>query len=325
MSSTRPIFLVGCARSGTTLLSTMLHAHPRIAMPPETRFLVPAYYGRARFGDLQLPENRRALAESITGKGSKFRDLGLNRKRTVQAIVDGPPTIGSAFGIIWQEFASDRGKARWGEKRPAYWETLDAVRRLFPDAQIIHLVRDGRACAASLKKVDWWRSGVPGAAASWVLSNRVLDRLGRKLPAHSYYYLRYEDLLADPRGELTALCGFLEESFDEAMLDFASAAGDIVPERKTWHQLTRSGLDTSRVDAWRTSLTPAEIGLIELIGRNAMHKHGYAVSGVAERPAARAVVTSLSDLEKRSLSMARRRVRDAVQQRRDLNPVAYQA
>lgn len=324
MTSTRPIFLIGCPRSGTTLLTAMLHAHPRIAMPPETRFLIPAYYDRARFGDLRDSANRRALAEQITGKGSKFRDLGLDRKRTIEAIVAAAPTVGTAAGTVWREFAHGRGKARWGEKRPAYWQDLGAIRRMFPDAQIIHLVRDGRACVASLTRVDWWPHGIRGAVSTWVLANRVLDRLARTVASDSYHYLRYEDLLADPRGELTALCNFLDEPFDEAMLDYATAAGEIVPRRKTWHDLTRGALDASRVDAWRTSLRPDEIGLIEIVGRNTMRRHGYPVSGIAERPPAAEVLRCLADIEKRTAGMYRRRALDAVQRRRDVNALEYQ-
>lgn len=324
MTSSRPIFLIGCPRSGTTLLTVMMHAHPRIAMPPETRFLIPGYLGRREFGDLRRADNRRALAERITGKGSRFRDLGLNRERTVEAIVAAPPTVGSAMGTVWKEFARDRGKARWGEKRPAYWQDLAALQQMFPDAQYIHLVRDGRACMASLMKVDWWDEGAIGAVTSWVLANRELDRLGRKLPSSSYHYLRYEDLLADPRGELSALCRFLDEEFDEAMLDHASAALDIVPKRKTWHERTRSALDSTRIDAWRTSLPPNDIGLIELIGRSTMRRHGYEISGVGERPEPRQIAASVFDLEKHAAGIVQRRVRDSVQRRRDATPVAYQ-
>ena len=60
--SDRPVFVIGCPRSGTTMLQLMLHSHPRIAVPPETRFLVPAYYRRRTFGDLRDGARRRALA-----------------------------------------------------------------------------------------------------------------------------------------------------------------------------------------------------------------------------------------------------------------------
>src|SRR5690606_13260697 len=73
MPSDRPIFVIGCPRSGTTMLQLMLHSHPRIAVPPETRFVVPAYFSRRMYGDMRLAENRRRLATWIaTGKNTKF-------------------------------------------------------------------------------------------------------------------------------------------------------------------------------------------------------------------------------------------------------------
>jgi hypothetical protein len=137
--------------------------------------------------------------------------------------------------------------------------------------------------------------------------------------------MRYEDLLVDPRGELAALCRFLDEPFDEAMLDHATAAGDIVPRRKTWHDLTHGALDISRVDAWRTSLAPEEIGLVEIVGRNTMRRHGYQVSGIAERPPTTEVLRCLRNIERRTVGMYKRRAADAMQRRRDVNPLAYQA
>jgi Sulfotransferase family len=315
-SNDRPIFLVGCPRSGTTLLSAILHAHPRIAMPPETRFLLPVYRSRLEFGDLTIAANRRRLARRMTGRGTRFRDLGLARKDVIQKIVAAPPTVGSAAGTIWREFAHSRGKARWGEKRPAYWRDMALILRLFPDAQVIHLVRDGRACAASLKQVHWWPSGVPGAIAAWVLADRELRRVGQRLPADSYHRLRYEDLLADPRAELSALCKFLGEDFDEAMLDHASAARDIVPERKSWHVRTKGELDPARIAAWRTVLTPEEIGLFERVAAEPLRRNGYELSGVGAPPGPglwlayrRAHARSAAMMYKEWLVDAQRRIR----------------
>ena len=61
MSSDRPIFVVGCPRSGTTMLSLMIHAHPRLAMPPESRFLIKTWRKREKFGDLSTPRMRRSM------------------------------------------------------------------------------------------------------------------------------------------------------------------------------------------------------------------------------------------------------------------------
>jgi len=286
MSENRPIFLVGCPRSGTTLLSVMMHAHPRIAMPPETRFLIPAYRNRLQYGDLAQPENRRRLAEDLILDPGRFHELQLDKAEMVEKIVAAPPTLGSALGTIWREYARSRGKARWGEKRPAYWRDMGMILRLFPEAQIVHLVRDGRACVASLKRVHWWTSGPVSAMSSWTLADAELRRLGRRLPAGRYHRLRYEDLLSEPRAELGRLCAFLGEEFDAAMLDHGGAADDIVKSYKTWHEKARGDLDPKRIEAWRRELTPDEIGLFEAVAQRAMRRNGYEPSGIGKAPSA---------------------------------------
>jgi sulfotransferase family protein len=325
MSENRPIFLVGCPRSGTTLLSTMLHAHPRIAMPPETRFLLPAYRNRAAYGDLRQPENRRRLAHDLVADPGRFHELQLDRDDIVEKIVAGAPTIGSAAGTIWREFARSRGKARWGEKRPAYWRDMGMVLRLFPDAQIVHLVRDGRACVASLSKVHWWQHGTVGATSSWVLADRFLRSLGRKLPPDAYYRLRYEDLLADPRGELARLCAFLGERFDDQMLDYAKAADDIVPGYKErWHGRTRQALDPGRIEAWRADLTPSEIGLVEAVAARPMRRNGYRPSGIGRPPTPAERAAYYREYARKLRTIYRERAIDAVKRRRHPQPLADQ-
>ncbi|WP_369222076.1 sulfotransferase [Streptomyces sp. R39] len=119
-SSVRPVFVLGCPRSGTTLLQPMLHARPRIAPPPETRFVLSAYERRLGFGDLREPVNRAALAHWITGRRETlFCELGLDAEDVVGRITGGPPTLGSALGIALKAYADSHGKARWGDKRPA--------------------------------------------------------------------------------------------------------------------------------------------------------------------------------------------------------------
>jgi hypothetical protein len=125
--SDRPIFVMGCPRSGTTMLQLMLHSHPRIAIPPETRFVVTAYERRRDFGDLEYPANRRALAQWIVGRAeTKFLDLGLDPEPITEEIMGGPPALGAALGTVFQAYARRFGKPRWGDKRPSYIQHLDA-------------------------------------------------------------------------------------------------------------------------------------------------------------------------------------------------------
>ncbi len=322
VDNSRPIFIVGCPRSGTTLLSVLLHAHPHIAMPPETRFLLPAYYEREQFGDLTDPANRRRLAESITGKGTAFRDLRLKRPEVIEAVVAAPPTLGSALGTVWQEFARSRGKKRWGEKRPAYWRELDVVLRLFPDAQIIHLVRDPRSCVASLAQVPWWHNDVAHSTALWGVSTAETDRFGKKLSADTFHRVFYEDLVNDVRGTLGELCSFLGEEFAEEMLEHAGAAKDIVPARKTWHGLVGKQVDSSRVQGWRKTLDPKDIGLVELVSRRQMGRYGYERSDAGAHP--RPADTAAAVTRKAAIRswLVKRRVADARLRRRFPMPLA---
>ena len=218
--SDRPIFIIGCPRSGTTLLQLMLHSHPRIAVAPETRFVIPAYFHRKVYGDMREPENRRRLAQWIaTGKGTKFHELGLDRDEFVEAAVHAPGSLGSVIGTAFAEYARRFGKPRWGDKRPSYFQHVGTLRRMFPDAQFIHLIRDGRDCVASLKEMPWYRGNVYTAVANWAEAIDFGRRHAAELPKDAYFELRYEDLTADPEGALRALCTFLGEEYDPAMRD----------------------------------------------------------------------------------------------------------
>lgn len=276
----RPIFIVGCARSGTTMLQLMLHAHPRIAIPPETRFLLDAYQRRGEFGDLKVEANRRALASWIVErKGTAFRDLGLDPQETMDEIVAGPATLGSALGIVFRAYARRFDKPRWGDKRPAYLANLDALLRLFPDAQIVHIVRDGRDCVASLKEASWHKGGVPSAVSGW---NRGIDagrRAARQLGSDSFHELYYESLVDDPERELRRLCAFLGEEYDPAMAAPNELASVAVPKRKKWHALTHSAPTSKRVGSWAHRLEPWEIGLCESVMGDRLVRHGYELVG----------------------------------------------
>lgn len=286
MAGDRPIFVVGFPRSGTTLLALMIHAHPRLAMPPETRFLIETWRQRAAFGDLSAPAQRLALARSCVRPGSMIRDLGLDPDETVRAILAGPPTLGSAFGTVFKAFADRHGKARWGDKRPAYYQEVDVLLRLFPDAQVVQVVRDGRANLASLKRMPWWPVDSVGTMAAWSQAEYCARRYRHRLPADTFHLLRYESLVADPRATLTELCAFLDEDFDAAMLEPHQVA-EVVPERKHWHGNLTSGVSAGQVESWRQGLEPWELGLMEAVLPRKLARHGYLLSGAGTRPSPR--------------------------------------
>ncbi|RFU42690.1 sulfotransferase [Actinomadura logoneensis] len=320
-TSARPVFVFGCPRSGTTLLQLMLHSHPRLAIPAETRFVLPAYTGRCDFGDLTDRENRLRLAEWITARPeTKFADLGLDPAAVTEEIADGPATIGSALGIVFRAYARRFDRARWGDKRPSYSKHVPALLRMFPDAQFVHLVRDGRDCVASLREMPWYKLDLNHAIAAWReavdTGRRTSDRLG----ADAYYELRYENLVADPEGELRKLCVFLGEEFDPAMTEPRHIAELTVPPQKKWHSRTRSAVSSGRVGSWRSRLEPWEIGLAEAAFGDRLTAYGYEPSGMP-RPSAALLAKFAATAAHRRMAHRKADMRERWRRLHEPNPV----
>lgn len=323
MGAERPIFVLGCPRSGTTLLQLMLHAHPRIAIPPETRFVLTAYRSRNSYGDLRREANRRALALDITGnRRTLFYDLGLDAQQVVAEVASGPPTLGSVFGTIFRAYARRFGKPRWGDKRPGYYQCIPGLLRMFPDAQIVHLIRDGRDCVASLKSMPWARQDIYEAISTWTEAIDSCRRAARRMPPDAYAELRYERLVADPDGQLRELCDFLGEDYDQAMTQPHKVA-DSIPERKTWHAGNRRPITPAPSGTWRGRLDSSEVSLCERVMGRRLRELGYDLSG-APRPAAVHLARYSRVAVLRSGAAAKRAAGDRLERARERGPVECQ-
>jgi hypothetical protein len=265
----------------------MLSAHPSIAIPPETRFLMGMYWSRTKYGDLRRPEAREALARDIVDDPqTRFRYLGLDDEQTKAQIVAAPPTLGSAFGVVLSGYAQRYGKPRWGDKRPAYYAFMDELDHLFPDAQFVHLIRDPRACVESLKRQEWYPDDAAPCVAGWVHAVRSARRSGQRLGAQRYLEVRYEDLVSDPEAETKRVCEFLDEPFDEQMCRPELIADKVNPAHYQQRLQIKEGVNTATVQAWATRLPPDEIALVDRVARRWMAQLGYAPSpaaGTADR------------------------------------------
>lgn len=305
----RPIFIIGCPRSGTTLLSLMLHRHPRIAIPPENRFLLPVYFGRQDFGDLARAENRHRLAEKIV-TSDWFTDLRLDPQRVTHRITQEAWTVGAAIGLVLRAYSEQLDKPRWGDKRPGYRNAIWLIRRMFPDAQFIHIVRDGRDCVSSMKSVPPWdEKGFIARVCAWTEAIDRGERARKKLGADSFFELQYEHLVADPERQLSALCEFLGERFDDAMLRPENLAGEVVPEHQTWHVWTHKEVSRRSVGAFTDRLEPWQLQLCEAIMGDRLREYGYELTGApAPEPALLQEYRRFARNQRRR--MRRRRQRD---------------
>jgi hypothetical protein len=268
-----PFFIVGAQRSGTTMLRLMLNRHPHLAVPFESGF-IPEFDGRQKaYGDLRDMENAAALLRDIC------KHTKVEKGRLVEdprAVLARPiATYGDLVRAIFEAYAARRGKTRWGDKTPAYVTELDILWRLFPGCSIIHLVRDGRDVALSLRDLDWGSRHLPHVANDWRWKTTVAHKVGAIL-ADNYFEVRYEDLVLRTEATLRRICEFLGEPFHDDLLRFDSDAGSEMPEDSLkWHRNSIRPPDAGLVQMWKTRMSRTDRIIFEQVAGAALELFGY--------------------------------------------------
>lgn len=281
-------FVVGVARSGTTLLRLMLDAHPELAMPPETHF-IPAL---AETCGANGQESSACVLAALTSD-PRWPDFGLDGEALRQRIERLEPfTLGGALRAFYQLYAARFGKPRWGDKTPRYLIRMSLIRQVLPEARFVHLIRDGRDIWLSLRGLKFGPDSVDSAAADWVSRIAKARTQARNLPF--YLEVRYEDLVLEPASTLRRICTFLELPWDPAMLSYHDRAGERLAElqdvydpatgrvnkganRQRIHALTERPPQADRVGRWRTELERSERERYEAISGDLLRELGYAV------------------------------------------------
>ena len=232
----------------------MLDSHPKISCGPETRFL----------DDL----------ERVTGaEWHRLQQFGFPKSYWEAKIAE-------LFASVHRDYASRRGRSRWADKTPRYALRLDFIDRLFPDAQVLHVIRDGRDVVASHRARSGYSAAVR-AVEKWPRYIRTARRVGDRLGPDRYREVRYEDLVSDPGQTMRDVLAFLGEPWDEAVVHPESADHD-VPEgyreraaRRRADADDQDAIYRSRVGAHRRELgLPLKI-LIGVRQRAVLRELGY--------------------------------------------------
>jgi hypothetical protein len=297
----RPVIIGGSPRSGTTLLRTMLQCHPELAIPRETRFVIEAWDRRRRFGDLRQSANRRRLARWIfTRENSQAGRLGLDPDEAIERLVAAPPTLGSLLAACFVMYAEKHDKPRWGDKRPKYAARMKAVWRLFPNAHFVNVVRDPRACVASMRKLGWFGGNIAPAVELWERSLKTTNAWRRKLAADQLLEVKYEDLVTDAEATLARVASFSGLTGDEpALKEMLGYHTHKETRSERYHANVARPLDPSRVASWDEALQPPEVAFVEDAVRPLMLQYGYEPVAEALAPPEE-LVRHLAQCRKRS-------------------------
>lgn len=285
-SDVAPIFVVGAPRSGTTLFQRILDAHPRIGVADEIIYFDIIVNVRSEVPDLKAAGAIDALFERLPKMDHFHNWNGLDEVLAVvrrELMEDPDPTYPLFFLKLMQVYARLRGKVRFGDKTPWNVRHLDEILAIFPDARIIHLVRDPRANVASRVELPRTSKDVITAAIKWRIDVEAARRFatGGKAHAGNYLELRYEDLVSDPEPWVRKVCAVVGEEFDPAMLNYHQSR-DVMFKDQPYKEGVFKPVNTASIDAYKKRLKPAQIRLIETVAGPSMKRLGYARLPAAE-------------------------------------------
>lgn len=271
----RPVFIVGSVRSGTTLLQVLIDHYTSIAIPPESHLF--RKYGALfpYYGDLREPKHLRRLVRDLLSdvRITRWR-LAVDAETFCRTLL--APNVPHILAHLFGQYAQSTGKRRWGDKTPSHALHLYAITRCFPNAQIIHVVRDGRDVAASMRRVFLNKPSVVDNARRWSRHVSACDAFEPHAPPGAFLKVRYEELVTHPQELMQRVLAFLGE-----------APADIKPTvPQTWltrlylasgawtHALAQPISERS-VGRYREALSRRELALFEGIAGETLQRHGY--------------------------------------------------
>lgn len=261
-------FIIGSARSGTTLLRTILNAHPEVAVPPESRFITELWRGQEEVHVADL------LGEL---EGHRlFRVWELDIERVREELGESPRALYSeVMEAAYRAWAKSKGKTLWGDKTPRYIENIPLLAELWPEAKFVHQIRDGRNVVLSYADVPFGPKTLGKAAALWRKRVSLGLATGRPLGPERYLEIRYEEFTADATHGTKALCDFLEVDFHPDMLDYAEKARtDILPRAARYNpNVTKP--PTKSLRAWENQMPDRRVEIFEAVAGDVLDMLEY--------------------------------------------------
>lgn len=260
-----PVFVVGHGRSGTSILATLIRKHLQVAFGTESQFFIRYHRQLARYGDLARGPKRRLLVEDL----SRERFFQRSKKYGVRLDVDRavreakPHTYAGVLAAIMRQNAECQQMERWGDKTPEYTAHLPLLHGLFPEAQYIHIVRDGRDVALSGYRMHFGAKNAYAAARQWSHVLSQVQAFALTMPNDAFMELRYEDLLTNPVETFARIIAFL---------DIEDPDGQV---SATVGQSAAHDLRAGNFGKWKRDLSRREQDMFVAIAGSHLARYGY--------------------------------------------------
>ena len=274
-----PIFVVGSARSGNTMLYHMLLSSGRFPVyrtePCVFDLLIP------RFGSFGSVATRRELMRWWL-RTRQFRRSGLDAGEITEKVVSSVTTGGEFLRVVMDEMGRAGGFQRWAVWGPDNLLYIPTIKRQIPDALFIHVIRDGRDVACALDKKQfirpfpWDRSRrLDVSAFHWMWKVQTGRRYGRVLGS-DYMEIRFEDLVLHPEEAIGRVGAFIGENLDYERIRRTKIGAIGIPNT-SFTEEWRSG-SFAPVGRWRRQLSDEKVTRLEGLVGELLLELGYPLS-----------------------------------------------
>lgn len=273
-----PVFIVGCYRSGTTLMRMMLNSHSRIHISQETNYIDKVYLNIEHdiINNLELLRMIYAKIESylIQEKWESWPQL----KVFEDMLNKGKLYFHDIVKLIAIHGLQEDKKKKllfWGDNTPLYANNTLLLNKLFPDAKYIVMLRDPRDVALSAEKLHFGSKTMFGAGLEWekVLLNMMLVQ--KKIGDDKVYFQKYESLVTETEQSLNNICDFLEIKFELSMLNFYKTKDASAMLKHDHHQNLARPISTSSIGKYKLGKKRKELFLLEIYLVNKLYSLGY--------------------------------------------------
>jgi len=280
--SRRPVFVIGCHRSGTNLLYDTLLSAGGFAI---YRGFLPVYEKLIpRFGSLDHRSNREKLLRTwVRSKG--FRRTGLDADQLSSRILNQCRNGGDFIRLVMDAVAASQGVPRWVLYNPDNVLHIERLKASIPNALFLHIIRDGRDIALSLKKMGGFRplpwdrssetSSLVATALYWEWMVRNGREHGSRFPS-DYMEIHYEDLITNPRETLQRVGGFLDHDLDYDRIQ--SAGLGRLSESNSSFREEAGKVKINPLGRWKERLSRTDVAAIEAAVGECLEQTGYALS-----------------------------------------------
>ena len=259
------------------MLRLILDNHPSIAIPPPGylfNLIFPYLYS---YGDLTVDSNFRELVEDILETPTVKRwPIDVDVDAVVSAAGE-ERSFAFIYEYLHKAYAALSGKPRWGQKSPKNGVWMEEIRTLFPGAQFIHLVRDGRDVAIDVADAGFWPDTVHGGAVRWRDCMRAVAALAPNFSSDSLLEVYYEDLCKNPETTFKRICDFLGEDFVPSMLEHQKSDSAKDWSKDSTHAAAGKPITTEYVGMYKRRLPATDQAAIEALIGPELRQAGYLV------------------------------------------------